>query len=47
MKLGVRSAIADEITDVKFLVNRFRGYGVLALTHLLTHSMERLTGGGS
>jgi len=36
MKLGVRSAIADEITDVKFLVNRFRGYGVLALTHLLT-----------
>ena len=29
MKFGVRSHLTDVITCVKFLVNRFRGYGLL------------------
>ena len=29
MKFGVRGQLTDVITCVKFLVNRFRGYGVL------------------
>jgi len=29
MKLGIRGQLTDVITCVKFLVDRFRGYGVL------------------
>jgi len=29
MKFGIRSHLTDLITCVKFLVDRFRGYGVL------------------
>jgi len=29
MKFGIRGQLADVITCVKFLVDRFRGYGVL------------------
>jgi len=29
MKLGIRGQLTDVITCVKFLVERFRGYGVL------------------
>jgi len=29
MKLGIRGHLTDVITCVKFLVDRFRGYGVL------------------
>jgi len=29
MKFGIRGQLTDVITCVKFLVNRFRGYGVL------------------
>jgi len=29
MKLGIRGQLTDIITCVKFLVDRFRGYGVL------------------
>jgi len=29
MKLGTRDQLTDVITCVKFLVDRFRGYGVL------------------
>ena len=34
-KFGVRGHLTDVITCVKFLVNRFRGYGVLTLPKLL------------
>jgi len=29
MKFGIRGQLTDVITRVKFLVNRFKGYGVL------------------
>ena len=29
MKVGIRRRLTDVITSVKFLVDRFRGYGVL------------------
>jgi len=29
MKVGIRGQLTDLITSVKFLVDRFRGYGVL------------------
>jgi len=37
MKLGIRGQLTDVITCVKFLVDWFRGYGVLTLTPLNCH----------
>ena len=39
MKLGVRGQVTDIITCVKFLVNRFRGYGVLTPQIPISHRL--------
>jgi len=37
MKFGIRGQLTDVITHVKFLVDRFRGYGVLTPPKLPFH----------